>query len=107
MNVGTVASGRIGLAVLRRLKPFDVKLHYTDRHRLPKNVEEELNLTFHDNVESLVKVCDVVTINCPLHPETENMFNEALISKMKRGAYIVNTARGKILGREAVRRSVE
>ena len=68
MNVGTVAAGRIGLAVLRRLKPFDVKLHYTDKHRLPKEVEQELGLTFHPNVESLVKVCDVVTINAPLHP---------------------------------------
>src|SRR5580698_1809100 len=45
MHVGTVAAGRIGLAVLRRLKPFDVKLHYTDRHRLPAEVEKELNLT--------------------------------------------------------------
>jgi formate dehydrogenase len=107
MTVGTVAAGRIGLAVLKRLKPFDVKLHYTDRHRLPKNVEEELNLTFHADVESMVKVCDVVTINCPLHPETENMFNEALISKMKRGAYIVNTARGKICDRDAVVRALE
>src|SRR5258706_3286956 len=102
MNIGTVAAGRIGLAVLRRLKPFDVKLHYTDRHRLSKNIEEELNLTFHTYVESLVKVCDVVTINCPLYPETENLFNEALISKMKRGAYLVNTARGKICNRDAV-----
>ena len=51
MNVGTVAAGRIGLAVLRRLKPFDVKLHYTDRHRLPPEVEKELNVTFHPNVE--------------------------------------------------------
>ena len=42
MEVGTVAAGRIGLAVLRRLKPFDVKLHYTDKHRLPENVEKEL-----------------------------------------------------------------
>ena len=47
MTVGTVAAGRIGLAVLRRLKPFDVALHYTDRHRLPAEVEEELGLTFH------------------------------------------------------------
>jgi len=45
MEVGTVAAGRIGLAVLRRLKPFDVKLHYTDKHRLRENVEKELNLT--------------------------------------------------------------
>jgi formate dehydrogenase len=107
MNVGTVAAGRIGLAVLKRLKPFDVKLHYTDRHRLPKNVEKELNVTYHPNVESMVRVCDVVTINAPLHPETENLFNDALIGKMKRGAYLVNTARGKICDRDAVVRALE
>ena len=82
------------------MKPFDVHLHYFDRHRLPESVEKELNLTFHDSVESMVKVCDVVTINCPLHPETENLFDEAMISKMKKGAYIVNTARGKICNRQ-------
>ena len=107
MNVGTVAAGRIGLAVLRRLKPFDVKLHYTDRHRLPADVEKELGVTFHPTVESMVKVCDVVTINAPLHPETEHMFNDALIAKMKRGAYIVNTARGKICDRDAIVRALE
>ena len=107
MQVGTVAAGRIGLAVLRRLKPFDVKLHYTDRHRLSDAVERELNVTFHANVEDMVRVCDVVTINCPLHPETENMFDDKLIAKMKRGAYVVNTARGKIVDREAIARALE
>jgi formate dehydrogenase len=107
MNVGTVAAGRIGLAALRRLKPFDVKLHYTDKHRLPEKVEKELGLTFHPNVESLVKVCDVVTINAPLHPETEGMFNDKLIGVMKRGSYLVNTARGKIVDRDAVVRALE
>ena len=107
MSVGTVAAGRIGLAVLRRLKPFDVKLHYTDKHRLPKEVEKELGLTFNPNVESLVKVCDVVTINAPLHPETENMFNDKLIGMMKRGSYIVNTARAKIVDMDAVVRALE
>jgi formate dehydrogenase len=102
MHVGTVAAGRICLAVLRRLKPFDVKLHYTDRHRLPESVEKELGLTFHAKVEDMVRVCDVVTINAPLHPETENLFNAKLLSKMKRGAYLVNTARGKICNREDV-----
>src|SRR2546428_4219889 len=82
MQVGTVAAGRIGTAVLRRLKPFDVKLHYTVRHRLPAHGEQGLNGVFHPNAESLVRVCDVVTINAPLHPETEHMFNDALISKM-------------------------
>jgi formate dehydrogenase len=107
MDVGTVAAGRIGSAVLRRLKPFDVKLHYTDRHRLPAETEQELNVTYHPDVQSLVRVCDVVTINAPLHPETENMFDDALIGQMKRGAYLVNTARGKICDRDAVVRALE
>lgn len=102
MHIGTVAAGRIGLSVLRKMKPFDVHLHYFDRHRLPESVEQELNLTFHESVESMVAVCDVVTINCPLHPETENLFNETLINKMKKGAYLVNTARGKICNKEAI-----
>jgi formate dehydrogenase len=107
MHVGTVVAGRIGLAVLRRLKPFDVKLHYTDRHRLPAEVEEELGLTFHENTAAMVPLCDVVTINAPLHPETEHLFNDDLIATMKRGAYIINTARGKICDRDAIVRALE
>jgi formate dehydrogenase len=107
MQVGTVAAGRIGSAVLRRLKPFEVGLHYTDRHRLPAEAEKELGVTFHEDVESLVSACDVITINAPLHPETENLFDEQLIAKMKRGAYLINTARGKICDRDAVARACE
>src|SRR5713226_2753937 len=107
MQVGTVAAGRIGSAVLRRLKPFEVGLHYTDRHRLPREVEQELGVSFHPTVESLVRVCDVVTINAPLHPETEHLFDDRLIAQMKRGAYLVNTARGKICDRDAVVRALE
>ncbi len=107
MQVGTVAAGRIGTAVLRRLKPFEVGLHYTDRHRLPEDVERELGLTFHPDAQSMVPVCDVVTINAPLHPETENLFDEELLGKMKRGAYLINTARGKICDRDAVARACE
>ena len=106
MAVGTVGAGRIGAAVLRRLKPFDVELHYTDRHRLPATVEQELKVTFHPTAEQLVRVCDVVTINTPLHPETEHLFNDELIAQMKRGAYLVNTARGKICDRDAVARAL-
>jgi formate dehydrogenase len=107
MQVGTVAAGRIGLAVLRRMAPFDVGLHYMDRHPLPAEVEEELNLTHHETVESLVDVCDVVTINCPLHPETEGLFDAEMLAKMKRGAYLINTARGKIVDRDAVVAALE
>ena len=107
MHIGTVAAGRIGLDALRKMKPFDVHLHYFDRHKLPESVEKELNLTFHESVESMVKVCDVVTINCPLHPETENLFDDEMISKMKKGAYIVNTARGKICNKDAIAKALK
>jgi formate dehydrogenase len=107
MQVGTVGAGRIGSAVMRRLKPFEVGLHYTDRHRLAAEVEDELGVTYHPDVESLVEVCDVVTINAPLHPETEHLFDAALIGRMKRGAYLVNTARGKICDRDAVAAACE
>ena len=107
MHVGTVAAGRIGLAVLKRLKPFDVHLHYTDRHRLPGEVENELGLTWHESREEMYGVCDVVTLNCPLHPETEGMINDETLKLFKRGAYLVNTARGKLADRDAVVRALE
>ncbi|MEG3155601.1 NAD-dependent formate dehydrogenase [Sphingomonas sp. RB1R13] len=107
MHVGTVAAGRIGLAVLRRLKPFDMHLHYNDRHRLPAEVEQELGLTWHANREEMYAACDVVTLNCPLHPETEHMINDDTLKSFKRGAYLVNTARGKLCDRDAIVRAVE
>src|SRR5471032_2447357 len=107
MTVGTVAAGRIGLRALRLLKPFDVKLHYLDRHRLPESVEKELNLTHHHNLESLTKVCDVVTLNCPLHPETEHMINAKSLKSFKRGAYLINTARGKLCVAEDIAAALE
>jgi formate dehydrogenase len=102
MHIGTVAAGRIGLAVLRRLHPFDVHLHYTDRHRLPAETEQQLGLTWHESAADMVPHCDVVTINAPLHPETEGLFDEKMIATMKRGAYLINTARAKIADRDAV-----
>ncbi len=107
MHIGTVGAGRIGSAVLRRLKPFDVHLHYTDRYRLPAEVERELGASFHESAADMVPHCDVVTINAPLHPETENLFDAAMIARMKRGAYLVNTARGKIANRDAVAASLK
>ena len=107
MTVGTFGAGRIGLGVLRRLKPFDVDLHYTDKYRLSDDVEQELGLTYHANVRSLVRACDVVSIHTPLHPETEGLFGSDLLATMKRGAYLINTARGKICDRDAVVEALE
>ena len=107
MNFGTIAAGRIGLAVLRRLKPFDLRLHYTDPHRLSPEIERELGLTFHPDAASLVGAVDIVNLQMPLYPSTEHFFNDRMFSLMKRGSYLINTARGKLVEREAVVRALE
>ena len=107
MHIGTVGAGRIGSAVMRRLKPFEVHLHYYDPHRLPADAEAGLGATYHANVEEMLPHCDVVTINAPLHPKTEGLFDAEMIARMKRGAYLVNTARGKIADPDAVAAALE
>src|SRR5690606_38110605 len=102
MHVGTVAAGRIGTAVLRRPTPFDVHLPCTDRHRLPREVEEGLGLTFAPGAQDMAPVCGVVAVDAPLHPETEGLFGDELLGTMKRGAYLVNTARARFADRDAV-----
>ncbi|WP_127357474.1 NAD-dependent formate dehydrogenase [Actinacidiphila soli] len=106
MQVGVLGSGRIGQALLRRLKPFDVGLHYYDPHRLPPEVEKELGVIWHPDVRSLASSVDVLSIHAPLHPQTMNLFDDELIGAMKRGSYIVNTARGLIVDRDAVVRAL-
>ncbi len=102
MQFGMVAAGRIGQAVLRRMQPFGVGLHYTQRHRLPEALERELNLTYHASAEAMAAVCDILAIATPLTPETEGMYNEAFFARMKRGSYIVNCARGKLVDAQAL-----
>ncbi len=106
MVVGVLAAGRIGVAVLRRLAPFDVHLHYSDKRRLSSELEHELGLTFHHDVRSLVRTVDVLSIHSPLVPATYHLFDDDLLGSMKRGAYIVNTARGAIMDRDAVVRAL-
>lgn len=122
--VGTVAVGRIGERVLRRLKPFDCKeLLYYDYQPLSPEVEKEIGCRRVDNLEEMLAQCDVVTINCPLHEKTRGLFNKDLISKMKKGkwhplgicqsitndqgAWLVNTARGAIVVKEDVAEAVK
>ncbi|KFA62129.1 hypothetical protein S40285_01671 [Stachybotrys chlorohalonatus IBT 40285] len=101
--VGTVAVGRIGERVLRRLKPFDCKeLLYYDYQPLSPEKEKEIGCRRVDTLEELLAQCDIVTINCPLHEKTWGLFNKDLISKMKKGSYLINTARGAIVVKEDV-----
>lgn len=107
MDVGVLAAGRIGRAVLERLAPFAVQLHYTDRFRLPEDVERSLGLTFHDSIEELVRHVDVLTVHAPLTDETRGILNDELLGTMRRGSHIVNPARGAIADRDAIVRALE
>jgi len=107
LHFGTIGAGRIGMAVLRRLKPFELPLHYTQRHRLHPDVEAELGLTYHPDAQSLVRAVDIVNLQIPLYPSTEGFFNDAMFASMKRGAYLINTARAKLVDGNAVVRALE
>lgn len=107
MDVGVFAAGRIGRAVLERLAPFGVRLHYTDRFRLPADVEERLGLTWHDDIRDLVTGIDVLTVHAPLTAETQGLIDDELLATMRRGSYIVNPARGAIADRDAIVRALE
>ncbi|KAK7731721.1 formate dehydrogenase (NAD+) [Cytospora paraplurivora] len=101
--VATVGVGRIGERVLRRLRAFDCKeLLYYDYQPLSPEKEKEIGARRVEKLEDLVAQADVVTINCPLHESTRGLFNKDLISKMKKGSWLVNTARGAIVVKEDV-----
>jgi formate dehydrogenase len=98
--IGTVGAGRIGQRVLERLQGFNCKeLLYTDYARMSKEKETQLNAKFVD-FEELLKRCDVVTLNCPLHKNSEHLMNKNTLKLMKKGSYLVNTARGKLVQAE-------
>ncbi len=100
-RVGIVGFGRIGQRVAARLKPFDVQTRYFDYRRLPLTEETVLGARF-QGLRALVAESDVVSINIPLTPTTQGMFDRELLYSMKPGAYLVNTARGRIVDTDAL-----
>jgi len=100
-TVGTVGIGRIGQRICARLKPFSIAMLYYDNNRLGAVEEQALGVRY-AALDDLAAQCDVITINTPLTPETDGLFNRAMFSRMKKGAYLVNTARGRIVDRDAL-----
>ncbi len=104
--VGIVGMGRIGQRVAARLRPFDVHTYYFDYRRLSTAEEQILGCRYMP-LDALVPQCDVVSINIPLTPQTDGLFDHKRLSSMKRGAYLVNTARGRIVDRDALVKVLE
>ncbi|EKM58247.1 uncharacterized protein PHACADRAFT_171509 [Phanerochaete carnosa HHB-10118-sp] len=106
--VGTIGAGRIGFRVLQRLVPFNCKeLLYYDYAPLPEHGAKEVNARRVEDLKEFVSQCDVVTVNCPLHEGTRGLVNEELLKHFKKGAWLVNTARGAICDRDAVAAAIK
>ena len=99
--VGIIGMGRIGQRVAARLKPFDVQIYYNDYSRLRLSEEQVLGARYLP-LDALIPLCDVISINMPLTPQTDGFFNRERLYSMKKGAYLVNTARGRIVERDAL-----
>jgi lactate dehydrogenase-like 2-hydroxyacid dehydrogenase len=94
-RLGIFGMGKIGQALAKRARGFDMVIHYHNRRRLTP--QEEQGAVYHDSVDSLLAVSDVLSINAPSTKETQGMFNAAAFAKMPDGAIVVNTARGDLI----------
>jgi len=105
--IGTLGAGRIGWRVLKRLVNFDPKeLLYYDYTPLPEAAAKEVGARRVQDLDQFLGQCDVVTINTPLHEGTRGLVNADLLKKFKKGAWIVNTARGAIVDRIAIKEAL-
>ncbi|WP_025896916.1 2-hydroxyacid dehydrogenase [Kordiimonas gwangyangensis] len=106
-RLGIIGMGRIGSAIARRAKAFNMAVHYHKRKRLPAEVERELEATYWDDLDEMLSRMDFVSINCPLTEETHHLMNRARLKKLQPHAVIINTARGEIIDEEALADLIE
>ena len=105
--LGIVGMGRIGQAVARRAKAFNLSIHYHSRHRLPPKLEAELSAVWHGSIDTLLRVSDIVSIHTPHTPETHGMISAERIATMKPTATLINTARGEVCDEGALITALE
>ncbi|GAA0299624.1 D-glycerate dehydrogenase [Sphingomonas oligophenolica] len=100
--LGIIGMGRIGRAVAARARAFGLTIHYHNRHRLPASVEAEFAATWHETLDSLLAIADILTIHTPRNAESENMIDARRIGLMKPDAFLINAARGGIVDEDAL-----
>jgi len=106
-RLGIIGMGRIGQAVARRAKAFGLQIHYHNRKKVSRPVEEELDATFWDSLDQMLARMDIVSVNCPHTPATFHLLNSRRLELMKPDAFIVNTARGEVIDEAALAKAVK
>lgn len=100
-KVGFIGLGEIALATLKRLNGFNCEFYYYSRSR-KIDLEEKFGLIHCQNPLEIAEQCDIVSLHCPLTPETKHLVNSEFLMKMKKGALLVNTARGAVVDQKAL-----
>lgn len=106
-TVALVGMGNIGRLVAQMLQPFGAKVIYTDVFRQSDEVETRLNLTYFDHFEAMLPEADILSFHCPLTKENTDMLNQKTLALMKKGAIVVNTARGKLINPDVLYEAVK
>ncbi|WOO79096.1 Putative 2-hydroxyacid dehydrogenasec [Vanrija pseudolonga] len=104
--IGFIGLGAIGKNMAAKTKPWEMKIIYHNRSRLPEDEERKLDATY-VSLDELYTTADVISINTPLTPETRHLLNDEAFAKMKDGVYIVNTARGAVIDEDALVRALD
>ncbi len=105
-TLGIIGFGRIGQAVARRARGFEMKVIYNKRNPLSSEEEQELNAEYRD-FEGLIKEADFITINAPLNDSTYHLFNKDVFKWMKDSAILINAGRGPIIDETALVEALE
>ena len=104
-KVGLIGFGDIAKATAKRLLPFGCGIYYYSRTKKSPEIEKEYGVTYMD-LDSLIRECDIISIHTPVTKETTGMVNAEFLSKMKKTAYLINTARGAIVDNEALKEAL-
>ncbi|KAF4339883.1 glycerate-and formate-dehydrogenase [Fusarium beomiforme] len=107
MTLGVIGMGAIGKYLAKRAVVFNMRIKYYNRHQLSAQEESKYNATYCSSLHELLSQSDVVSVNCPLNKDTENLISTKEFATMKDGAFIVNTARGAIINEDALIEALE
>lgn len=99
-RLGIIGMGRVGQAMAKKARGFDMEIHYYNRSRL--GPDKEQGATYHETVDSLLGVADFLSLHCPATPETKGLINAETIARLPDGAVLVNTARGALVDEAAL-----
>ena len=106
-SLGIIGMGRIGIAVAQRAYSFGMRVHYHNRRRLEKNIEDEVKATFWGDLNEMLAEMDIISIHCPHNKDTHHMISKKRIDVMKSSAYIVNVSRSGIIDESALISNLE